>query len=231
MSSVYVAILVLDEAQVVIVGLVTAGSIAVVNGDMAVAFGGSRCGTGFNGASWGEWGSVGQLLAHHLGFWGWQGGFLKQTTCSNKHMSSSSCNSVSRAVDLHCGLVHVWTAASEVSEVVWVLDEALVVVSEVAIAGITAVVGSDVVVATGGSGCGTRGWGLCRGGMDWLGSMCHHFLGVCSWVAAEGEVLVAVVDIVVNDDVACGGCANIINGVMSGNGGSGGSVSMVLEVD
>ena len=193
----------------------------VVDGDVAAEKDGSGCEAGGWGPSWGELGRLGGLLDLRLGFWGWQGRFLEQTTRSNERVSSSSCNSVSRAVDLHHGLVHVWTAASEVSEVVWVLDEALAVVSEGAMAGIAAVVGSDVAVATGGSGCGTRGWGLCRGGMDWLGSMCHHFLGVCSWVVAEGEVLVAIVDVVVNDDMACGGCANVINGVSVDGAGGG----------
>jgi copper chaperone CopZ len=41
---------------------------------------------------------------------------------------------------------------------------------------------------------------------------------------------VAVVDIIVNNDMACRGCANVINRVVSGNGGSGGSVTMVLGV-
>jgi hypothetical protein len=62
MSPVYVAVLVLDEAQVVVLGLVAAGNVAVVDGDVAVAFGGSRCGTGVDGASCGEQGSVGRLL-------------------------------------------------------------------------------------------------------------------------------------------------------------------------
>jgi hypothetical protein len=70
---VYVVVLVLDEAWVVVLGMVAAGNIAVVNGDMAVTFGGSRCGMGFNGASWGEQGGVGQLLDRHLGFQGEQG--------------------------------------------------------------------------------------------------------------------------------------------------------------
>jgi len=113
---------------------------------------------------------------------------------------------------------------------VWVLVVTQVVVLGMVAAEMAAVVGSDVAVAMGGSGCRARGWGLCRGGLDRLGSVCRRFLGVCSWVAAEGAVLVAIVGVVVNDDVARRGCANVINGVVSGNGGSGGSVMMVLGV-
>ena len=42
--------------------------------------------------------------------------------------------------------------------------------------------------------------------------------------------MVAIVNIVVNNDVAHGGCANIIHRVVLGNGGSGGSITMVLGV-
>jgi hypothetical protein len=85
--------------------------------------------------------------------------------------SRKSHNCVCQAADCRCGLLHVWVAASEVSEVVWVLDKALAVVSEVVVADIAAVVGSNVAVATGGSGCKTRGWGLC----NQLDSVCRHF--------------------------------------------------------
>jgi hypothetical protein len=49
---------------------------------------------------------------------------------------------------------------------VWVLDTALVVVSEVVIAKVAAVVGGDVAAITGDSGCERRGWGLCCGAVD-----------------------------------------------------------------
>jgi hypothetical protein len=45
-----------------------------------------------------------------------------------------------------------------------VLDEARVVVLGVVAAGFVAVVGGDVAVATGGSGCRRGGWGACWGG-------------------------------------------------------------------
>jgi hypothetical protein len=101
--------------------------------------------------------------------------------------------------------LHVWTAVSEVSEVVWVLDEALAVVSEVAVAGIAAVVGSDVAVAKGGSGCGTRGWGVCSGavGRGRLGRVCRRLR------AAGGKVVVVVVK---NVGCADGGCVGVVSG-------------------
>lgn len=73
------------------------------------------------------------------------------------------------------------------------LDAALDAVLGVVVAGVTAVVGSDVAVARSGSGRQTRGGRLGWGVVGRAGSMCRRFLGVCSWVAAEGAVLVAVV--------------------------------------
>jgi hypothetical protein len=133
-----------------------------VDDDVAVERGGSRCGAGGWGTSWGERASVGRLLESRSGFWGWPGSSVEQTTRSDERLFSQSHNCVCRAADCRCGLLHVWAAASEVSEVVWVLDKALAVVSEVVVADIAAVVGSNVAVATGGSGCETRGWGLCN---------------------------------------------------------------------
>ena len=104
---------VLDKAQVVVVGLVTAGSVSVVDGDMAVAFSGSRCGMGFNGASWGEQGGVGQLLAHHLGFWGRQSCSIECTTCSDEHAHTTLCNGVSWAVNSICALFMAWLIFSK----------------------------------------------------------------------------------------------------------------------
>ena len=103
--------------------------------------------------------------------------------------------------------------------VIWQLIVALVVVSEVVVAGVTTVVGSDVSVATSGSGCQTRGCRLSLGVVSWHGSEYHHFLGVCSWVVAGGAVLVAVVNAVVNDDVSYGGCANINGGDVAASAG------------
>ena len=74
---VYIAILVLDEAQVIIFRVVAMGNIAVVNGDVAVVFSSSRCRTGVNKASWGEQGHVGQFLDCHLEFLGGQGHSIK----------------------------------------------------------------------------------------------------------------------------------------------------------
>lgn len=42
--------------------------------------------------------------------------------------------------------------------------------------------------------------------------------------------MMAIVNAIGNDDMACRGCANVINGVVSGNGGSGWLVATVLGV-
>ena len=49
MSSVYIAILVLDEAQVIVLGVVAVGVIAIVDSDVAVVTSGSGCQTGDRG--------------------------------------------------------------------------------------------------------------------------------------------------------------------------------------
>ena len=107
------------------------------------------------------------------------------------------------------------------------LDEALAVVSEVAVAGIAAVVGSDVAVATGGSGCRMRGWGVCSGVVGQLGRVCRRFRAAGASFKAGGKVIVVVVN-----NVGCpdGGCADIVSGDVAGNGGSGGSITTVLGV-
>ena len=40
--------------------------------------------------------------------------------------------------------------------------------------------------------------------------------------------VVAIVDAIVNDDVACGSCANVDGGDVAGNRGSGGSATMQM---
>ena len=58
---VVLSVWVLDESDIIILVVVVAGNIAVADSDVAVAFGGSRCGTRVDGVSWGEQGGVGQL--------------------------------------------------------------------------------------------------------------------------------------------------------------------------
>lgn len=70
------------------------------------------------------------------------------------------------------------------------LDEARVVVLGVVAAGFVAVVGGDVAVATGGSGCRRGGWGACWGGRK------------------TGRD--TVVDVVDNVDNVDGGCAAVV---------------------
>jgi hypothetical protein len=68
-----------------------ARDLVIVDGDMAVEWGGSRCGTGFNRVSWGEQGGVGQLLDHSLGWWGLQDLSVKQTMHFDEHVCLSLC--------------------------------------------------------------------------------------------------------------------------------------------
>jgi hypothetical protein len=103
-----------------------------------------------------------------------------------------------------------------VCAVVWVLDEAIAVVSEAVAAAVTAVVGGDVAVGTGGSGCERRGWEACWGAIALPGSECCRLRGAGSrFGAGEGMVVVVV-------DDTDGGCAAVINGdVADGSGGDG----------
>jgi hypothetical protein len=55
---------------------------------------------------------------------------------------------------------------SKVLVAVWVLDTALLVVSQVVAAGVAAIVGGDMAVAVGVSGHERRGWGLCWGAVS-----------------------------------------------------------------
>ena len=68
----------------------------------------------------------------------------------------------------------------------WVLAMALAVVCRVIVAGLTAVVGSDVAVATGSSSCGMRGWGVSWGRGGWPGSQGWHLQGVGGCFEAGG---------------------------------------------
>jgi hypothetical protein len=81
-------------------------------------------------------------------------------TCSDEHVFSSLLSLVCWAVDRRCGLSGALVAVSGVFLALWVLAVALVVVPGVAAMGNIAVVDSDVVAECGGSGCGTRGWGV-----------------------------------------------------------------------
>jgi hypothetical protein len=75
-----------------------------------------------------------------------------------------------------------------------------------------------------------RGWGVCSRAVCRLGRVWSHFRSICSWVEAGGAVMMAIVNAIGNDDMACRGCANVINGVVSGNSGSGWLVATVLGV-
>jgi hypothetical protein len=110
-----------------------------------------------------------------------------------------------------------------VSAGVWVLGEARVVVSEVVAAEVAAVVGSDVAVAMGGSGCETRSWGLGRGGLDRLGGVCRRLRDAGSSFEGGEKVVVVVVN-----DVGCadGGCAGVASSDVAAGCGDDGLVAV-----
>jgi hypothetical protein len=159
---------------------------------------------------------VGDLLDCRCGWWGWQGSSVEDTTRSDERVCSFSCHSVCWAVDGRRGSSSVWVAVSEVSEVVWVLDTALVAVSGVVATGVAAIVGSDVAAAQGCSGRNGRGWGLGRGDMYRFGSECRCSRGADGCLEAGNGVVVAIVDDVVDGD---GGCAGVVSGDVADSGG------------
>jgi hypothetical protein len=84
-------------------------------------------------------------------------------------------NTVSWAVDrLHISLI-VCGWVSEGTAVVWALDTALVVIFEVAVAGVATNIVSDMAAEQWGSGLETGGWGLVWGVVGRPGNMLHCF--------------------------------------------------------
>jgi hypothetical protein len=81
---------------------------AVIDGDVAVERGGSRCGTGVLETSWGEIGCLGGLLVHRRESWGRWGCSVKGTTCFDEHVCSWSRNVVVWAVDRFCTSFRAW---------------------------------------------------------------------------------------------------------------------------
>jgi hypothetical protein len=63
-------------------------------------------------------------------------------------------------------LVMVWLAVSEVIRADWVLMAALVVISEVVVAGVATIVGGDVAVVQGYSRCEKQGWEVFCGAVN-----------------------------------------------------------------
>jgi hypothetical protein len=90
-----------------------------------------------------------------------------------------------------------------------VLTVAQLVVSEVVVAGVAAVIDSDMAVAQGRSGREKRGWGVCWGAIGRLGSVCRRFRDAGGSFEAGEKVVVAVVDSV---DSVDGGCAAVVSG-------------------
>jgi hypothetical protein len=110
-----------------------------------------------------------------LSWWCRQDSSVKHTTHSDEHVFLSSHNSVVWAVD-HChGLSTAWVAFSKMVVAVCVLAVAQVVVLRPFVSGVVAIVGGDVMVATGGSGYKEWGWEWGWGAVGRVGSVWHCF--------------------------------------------------------
>ena len=199
-SRVRAAVLVLVVAQVVVFRPFGSDVVAVVDGDVVAERGGWRCGTGGWWSGRGELGCLGGVLGRCWGLPSWWGGSIEYTTRSDERVRTTSCNGLSWAVDSPCTSFRArWWILGMVAAV-WVLDETLAVVSELAVAGITAVVGSDVVLAMGSFECEMGGCRVCRGAIARPGSECRHLQGAGSGFGAGDEVVVVVDDVVGVDD-------------------------------
>jgi hypothetical protein len=99
------------------------------------------------------------------------------TTCSSEHVHTTLCSSVFWAIDGLCMLFTARLSIPKVLVVVWVPDITLVIVSEVVVAGVVAIVGSDIAVAMGCSRCEVGVHGGSRGAVAWFGRECHHTRG------------------------------------------------------
>jgi hypothetical protein len=163
---------------------------------------------GKTGARGGMLEGAGGLLVRCLEFQGEPGRSVEQSTCLDECVCLSSCDLVCWAVDHCCGLPGAWAAVSGVSAVVWVLDEAWVVVWGMVAAGFVTVVGCDMAAGQQGSGHERRGSGGCRGAVGRLGKVCRHFCGARGGFGAGDRLVVAIVDIV---GIVDGGCAGIVN--------------------
>jgi hypothetical protein len=113
--------------------------------------------------------------------------------CLNEHSCLSSlCTSVLRAAGYSTTLFRTWQSVHKVIAVVCMLDETWVVVSRVVAAGNVAIVGGDMGVARGSSGCKGNGWGVGWGAVWQLGKVCCHLGGVGGRSGAGEGVVVAV---------------------------------------
>jgi hypothetical protein len=83
---VVVSVWVLDVAHVVVSGVVVAGNVAVVDGDVAVAGGGSERETRGWGASGGQQGCVGGGMSRRWGSWDERGRSVERTTRSDERV-------------------------------------------------------------------------------------------------------------------------------------------------
>jgi hypothetical protein len=79
---------------------------------------------------------------------------------------------------------------------IWVLDTALFIISQVVAGVVATVVGSDMAVAVGGSGCKMGGCGLRWGAVGWPGRECHCSEGAGGGCEAGEEVVVMVANVV-----------------------------------
>jgi hypothetical protein len=198
-----------DVAVVVVLGVVLAGVAAVIGGDVAFARAGSGCERRDWGSSWGWQGGVRGVLDQRWGWWGWQSGSVKYTTCFDEHVCSSLRNSIVWAVDCLNTSFTASLTASRVPVSVWVLDVTQIVVLGVSAAGVAAIVGCDIAMAVGGSECEMRGLGVRWSALGRPGRECCRLRGAGDSFEAGEKLVVAVVDNVDNVD---GGCVAIVRG-------------------
>ena len=92
--------------------------------------------------------------------WGWWSHSIEGMTHSGERVCTTLCTSIFWAVGHSSTSSAASLAISEVGGAVWVLNKALVTVSEVFAVAEAAVVGGDVAVVLGGSRFGTGGVGL-----------------------------------------------------------------------
>ena len=105
-------------------------------------------------------------------------------------------------MDCLCTSFAGWLSVSEVVVAVCVLAVSQVVVLAVVATAFVDVVGRDVAEGRWGSGLETGGWGVCSRAVYRLGRVWRRFQSLWGWFKVGEAVVVAVVDAVINDDMA-----------------------------
>jgi hypothetical protein len=127
---------------------------------------------------------------------------------SDERVHTTSCNAIFGVVDRWRTSFSAGILISEVPVSVWASNTAVVVILGLSAAAEAAVVGCDVAVTMGGSGCKTGGCGLRWGAMGWPGRECCCSEGAGGSFEAGEKLLVAVVDDI---GIIDGGCAGVVS--------------------